>query len=253
MGAGFTPENCSTIIDKYTNILRIHAEDVENRIEMWNSCQFTKTQFYDLFIQCPELIEFNDPNALSKRLGQLRSIVSTPKNIWRLLMASPNVLVDNFQSIQTKVDYVTKDMEADVTDLVKSGTLGLPLKKIKTRHMLLVRLGIYKKRNFKASELSSNKNPRLFRIMDVDDEEFASKTCKISFKELEAFSDLYERELEEIKESEIDYDDFSDIESGGESDSDDDDFDARDPKDYYDDRKKRRYKKDLQFKSDKRK
>lgn len=242
-GAGFIEINCKKIINGYPNILRLNPNEIKDRLEMWKSCQFTPTQYYDLFVQCPELIEFHDEAYFSKRFGQLRSIVGTPKNIWRLLMSSPNVYVDDWKLIQKKVDYVLKDMEADETDLIKSGTLGLPLNTIRTRHALLVRLGIYKKRNWKASELRQDKNPRLFRIMDVDDTQFAMKTCGISTRELQAFYDLYERELTEKHQDEIELEEDSDTESDTENISDDEDFDARETNDYYDNRNRLRYQK----------
>lgn len=235
--AGFTHENCIQVIDKHPDLLRFKPKQVEDRLEMWKMAQFSPTQFYELFVQCPELLEFDDENQIAKRYAQLRAIVATSKNIWRLLMASPNVMVDDISTIQEKVDYITEKMEADVTDLVKSGSLGLGLNTIKARHVLLVRLGIYKKRNWRASELNPNKNLRLFRIMDVDDEEFARKTCGISMKELDAFYDLYERELEEESRSRQDYEeDDEEDELDEASDSDDDNFDPRERTDYYDDR-----------------
>lgn len=211
-------------------------------MEIWTKCQFSRPQYYQLFVQCPELLEFDDDHAISKRFGQLMSIVSTPKNVWRLLMASPNVLIDDSDAIVQKIDYVLRKMEADVTDLVKSGTLGLPLKTIQLRHVLMQRLGLHKKRNWKESELSTNKNPRLFRMMDSGDEEFARKVCGISMKEFQAFCDLYERELKELADE---HDDYEQVESDSEEewDSDDEEFDARENKDYYDDRHRRRYQK----------
>lgn len=238
--AGFTEENCAKIIDDYPNILCIRPKDLEVRLEIWTKCNFSRPQYYQLFVQCPELLEYDDENAIAKRFGQLLSVVATPKNVWRLLMASPNVLVDDASLILKKIDYVVRKMEADVTDLVKSGTLGLTLKTIQTRHVLLQRLGLYKKRNWKESELSTNKNPRLFRIMDSSDEEFAIKLCGISMKEFAAFCDLYERELDELAEDRADYDDLE-TDSDDDWDSDDEEFDAREKNDYYDDRHRRRY------------
>lgn len=135
---GFTPENAVTVLNKNTDILRINGHQLEKRLEMWHACQFSRTQFYELFVQCPELLDLDDENHLNKRYAQLRSIVATPKNIWRLLMASPNVLYDDMHVINQKVDYVVEKMEADITDLVKSGTLGLSLDEIETRHTLMV-------------------------------------------------------------------------------------------------------------------
>lgn len=243
--AGFTSENAIKVIDSYPTILQYSSKQIENRLEMWHFANFSPTHYYELFVQCPELLELDDEFLIVKRYKQLQAIFVTPKNIWRLLMSSPNVMVDDMQIIQEKVDYILKTMEADETDLVKSGSLGLPLNKIKARHTILVRCGIYKKRNPKASELDPNKNPRLFRIMDTDDKEFASKTCGISIKELETFYELYERELQEKSREEIDYDENTDDEYDNEADTDDENYDPRPNTDYYDGRNRARYMKHL--------
>lgn len=239
---GFTPENCIKVIEGYPSILRFKEKDLEERLDVWHVCQFSKTQYFDLFVQCPELLECNDGHYLAKRCAQLQSFAWTAKNIWRLFMSSPNILVDDIKTINEKVDYIFNVMQSDITDLVKSGALGTSITKIKSRHMLLVRLGIYKKRNMKASEMDPNKNPRLFRIMDASDETFATRTCGISLRELEVFYDLYERELEEKKQETLDYEEDTDAESDNDDDTDEEhNFDPRESKDHYDDRHRRKY------------
>lgn len=216
-------------------------KQIQDRLEMWHVTQFSPTQFYELFVQCPEFLSFDDEDLIRIRYAELRAIVSTPKNIWRLFMSSPNVLIDDIQSIQDKVDYILNEMESDVTDLVKSGSLGRSLNEIKCRHVLLQRLGKHKKRNRKASELDPNKNMRLARIMDGNDDEFASKVCRISIKELEAFHELYQRELEEKQEELADYGEATDDEY--DDDDEENDFDPRENSDFYDDRHRRAYDK----------
>lgn len=240
--AGFTPENSIEVIKGHPEVLRFTPQQLEKSLEAWHICNFTQTQFYDLFVQCPELLEFDDQFYIASRFAELKKFAATPKNIWRLLMASPNVLVDDEKVIRAKVSYVLNEMEADETDLLKSGALGLPLSKIKTRHMLMVRLGIYRKRKWKASEMDPNKNPRISRIMDSNDTQFATKVCGISTKEFEAFCELYEREMKELKEEAEDYNDLSEDDTDTD-DSDGEEFDARQNQDFYDDRSRRRYTK----------
>lgn len=242
MSAGFSSQNCIKIIDKYPEILYTKPRHIQERLEMWHITQFSPAQFYELFVQCPELLSFDDEQLITKRFTELKEIVRTPKNIWRLLMSSPNVLVDDMQSIQAKVDYILNEMEADVTDFVKSGSLGRTLNEIKCRHVLLKRLGIYKKRNRKASELDPNKNVRLARIMDVSNEQFASKVCRISMKEFETFCELYERELAEKEAEMADYEELTDDEYD-DDDEQENNFDPRERSDYYDDRHRRAYDK----------
>lgn len=236
---GFFPSECIHMINVYPKLLRFQTKDLENRLELWRSCQFSKTQYLNLFIEQPVLLECDDEKYLLQRFCKLQTFSWTAKNIWRLLILSPNVLFDPMSTINKKVDYILDTMQADMTDLVKSGSLALPLIKIKSRHILLARLGLYKKRNFKTSEMDQNKNPRLTRIMDTSDKEFAKKVCGVTMGELEVFYELYQRELEEIEKEERDYE----VDSDSELDESDDEYnyDPRETLDYYDDRHKRGY------------
>lgn len=239
---GFSEENVIKIIKGHPDALGLNPKRVAKSLEAWHVCNFSKVQFYELFVQNPEFLEFDEERFIAKRFTQIQEFAYTEKNVWRLFMSSPNILVDDINVTKEKVDYILNDMEVDETDMVKSGALGLAINKIKARHMLLVRMGFFKKRNWKESELSTNKNPRMYRITDFDDKEFASKTCNgLSIKELETFYDLYERELIEAKEEAEEYYRFSDEESDDDSNSDDEDFDARENADFYDNRHKRKY------------
>lgn len=240
---GFYPSECIHMINVYPKLLRFQSKDLEKRLELWRVCQFSKTQYFNLFIEQPVLLECDDEEYLSKRFCQLQQFSWTSKNIWRLFILSPNVLFDPIKSVNQKVDYILDTMQADMTDLVKSGSLAQPLNTIKSRHALLIRLGLYKKRNMKASELSQNKNPRLTRIMDTSDKEFARKVCGITIGELEVFYELHKRELKEIEKDEQDYLEDSDEEIESEESDEEFNFDARESADYYDDRHKRSYNK----------
>lgn len=243
LNAGFGIDECVYMVNEYPALLHIQRADLESRLEMWKVCQMTKTQYFNLFTEQPALLECDNEAYLANRWAKLQQIAWTTKNVWRLLIQSPNVLFDDMHSIKAKADYILDTMKADVTDLVKSGSLSLPLEKIIARHVLLHRLGIYKKPNPKASEMDPNKNPRLARIMDSSDDEFASKVCGITIGELEVFYELHERELKEVEKERVDYEEDTD----GEYDEDDSDeeynFDPREQTDYYDDRQKRKYQK----------
>lgn len=241
LNAGFGIDECVHMVDGYPTLLRIQRADLENRLEIWKACQMSKTQYFHLFTEQPALLECDDEAYLVNRWTRLQQIAWTTKNVWRLLIQSPNVLFDDMASINEKADYILKTMHADMTDLVKSGSLSLPLDKIMARHVLLERLGIYKKPNPKASVLDPDKNPRLMRIMDSSDDEFAKKVCGISLGELEVFYELHERELKELAKERADYNEDTDDEYDSEDSDEEYNFDAREPIDYYDNRQKRKY------------
>lgn len=250
MDGGFTPENAFTVIRKHPYVVRYQPQQLLQTLEMWRGCQFSNNQFIELMVQCPELLEFTDANQLERRSSEILSFAQTPKNLWRLLMASPNILTDNIQMIYAKADYLLDVMDVDITDMVKSGVFASSLEKIKCRHLLLVRLGFYKPRPKDQNPLDPNKNLRIARIMDTPDDEFARRICQISMSEVRAFNAYCTRELEEAKddaEEEVDCD-TSDGEDYEESDN---EFDPRAEKGTYDPRHKNRYNKYLMAKKPK--
>lgn len=241
MRAGFTSENAFKVIKKYPKIVRQQPKKLENALECWRVCQFTQTQYIQLFIQCPELLEFDNETELRSRLADIKMFATKPKNIWRLLMASPDILIDNQKVFDAKVNYLLNEMKVDESDAVKSGVFSHSLVKLKCRHMLLVRLGIYKEKSKNATPLDSNKNPRIARIVDTSDSEFVRKICGISLAEFNAFNALYRRELEEAREEDeeiADEQSESEDENGDESDdefnpNEKHEYDARDRNQYY--------------------
>lgn len=249
MRAGFHAENAFKMIKKYPDLLRHKPQRLEKSLECWRGYQFTNSQFIQLFVQCPELMEFDNENELRSRFADLKTFAQNKKNIWRLLMASPDIMTDNPKVIEAKATYLLDEMNVDVSDAVKSGVFSHSLEKLKCRHMLLVRLGIYKEKSKTASPLDPNKNPRVNRIVDTSDTEFVRKIAGISLAEFNAFNALYRRELQEQREVE----DEEDLESGSDEDDDDDDDDDDtglrseefDPneKEEYDPRDRKRYDK----------
>lgn len=245
---GFNPENAFNLITKYPDVVRKQPKTLEYTLEYWRGYQFSHSQFVQLFLQCPELLEFEDENELRTRFAELKVLAGTSKNIWRLLMASPDIMAENPKIIQAKADYLFNVMKVDVTDAVKSGVFSHSLLKLKCRHMLLVRLGIYKEKAKNATPLDPNKNPRVHRIADTSDSMFAKKICGISIGEYNAFNALYRRELEQQREAEEE----DEMYEGTDSDYDDEDesdaeFDPTE-KEEYDPRNRNRYKKHLMSK-----
>lgn len=223
MRAGFNAENAFKIIKKNPAVVTLPPKKLENTLECWRGFLFTNSQFIQLFVQCPELLDFSNENELRSRFADIKMYAGKPKNVWRLLMASPNIIVDNPKNFAAKANYMLEEMKVDVSDAMKSGAFSHSLEKLKCRHMLLVRLGIFKEKSKKATPLDSNKNPRVARIFDTSDSEFVRKICGISIAELNAFNALYKRELEEQREMDHDEEDLQSDEED-ESDEENEEF-----------------------------
>lgn len=197
---GFDAEGSLKIIKDNPLVLRYRPESLYHRLEIWRGCQFGEKLTQELLKQCPELLDFDDEKYIRERMAELKTFALRDKNIWRLLMASPNLLTEDLSVFYAKCNYLTGIMKVDMTDAVKSGVFSYSLRRIRTRHMFMVRLGIYKEKTKHYNELDPNKNPRLKRIMNSDDVYFATQLCRVSLLEYETFVELYRRELKNNKQ-----------------------------------------------------
>lgn len=179
--------------------------------------QFGEVLTRQLILQCPEILDIDNEDYIKQRMAEIITYAGKRKNIWRILMASPNVLVEDITLFKKKYNYIQGVMNVDVSDAVKSGIFSHSIDKIRNRHLLMVRLGIYKKRPKNLNPMDPNKNPRMHRIVDSTDEMFAKKICGISLLEFETFVALHSRELRNKRQKtgrwQVDNLDDSDIES----------------------------------------
>ena len=196
---GFNTETILDVFKSYHEVLRFQPSVLKNRLEYWRGLQFGDFQMRQLIERYPELLQFKDENFLRNRVAELETYAHKRRNVWRMIMESPNVLTDNLKLLNEKIEYLDRVMRVDITNAVKSTVFAHPLAKLRTRHMLLVRVGAWKPKSKKENPLDPNKNPRLHRIMDSEDKEFANRLCGISLLEFEAFAELFERELREQK------------------------------------------------------
>lgn len=226
--AGFFEDLAFQIIRRYPPLVRLKEEKLAKTLEVWRGCQFSNTQYHHLFVEQPQLLEYGQENQLRRRLTDLSTFTTKPKHIWRLLLASPQILTDNPVVIQQKIDYLMAEMEVDVTDAVKSGVFSHSLEKLRCRHTLMVRCGVYKPKSKHATPMDSDKNPRVARIMDSSNEYFAKKICGITVAEYNTFCELYAREMEETRIEEEEQNDDTD----DEIEEHDGEYDAREKKEY---------------------
>lgn len=141
-----------------------------------------------------------------KKITYLKELSCTNKNVWKLLMNSPSLIKENDAAIGDRYHYLTSVMRIEVPEIVKSEVFSKSLEELKTRHMFLDRLGLFKPRSIRADPDEPSKNPRLYQIVDSSDKSFATKIARVTLFEWEVFQDLYSKELKEADE-EIDEED----------------------------------------------
>lgn len=118
-------------------------------------------------------------------------------------MNSPSLIKENDSAIEARYLYLTKVMRLEVPEIVKSEVFSKSIEELKTRHMFLDRLGLFKPRSIRADPDEPTKNHRLYQIVDSSDKSFATKIARVTLFEWEVFQDLYSKELKEADDEEL--------------------------------------------------
>ncbi|CAD7078913.1 unnamed protein product [Hermetia illucens] len=192
---GFKTKSFTQIVAEHPKVLTRPTAKISDSLEFWRGCQFGENRVENLILRYPELLEISNNRKILSQIHALKSLVHTSKNVWTLLMNSPNLIHENIKTIEAKFNYMHDIMRLEIPEIVKSQAFSYTLDDIKTRHVFLERLGIFKPRSPKAPPGEISKNPRLHQIMDSTESQFATKVGLVTLAEFEAFKELFKREL----------------------------------------------------------
>ncbi|GAB0094480.1 uncharacterized protein DMENIID0001_097860 [Sergentomyia squamirostris] len=198
---GFPSYMLLPLVVNHPLVLRKPSDQIISGLSKWNSSQFGERNIMKLITKYPTLLEINkDEGHIYERIARLQEYAETRKNVWTLLMNSPNVITDRIPAIESKIKYLRDTMKVELADVLKSEVFSKDLVKIRSRHIFLERMGIYKTKGYKDDPSEINKNPKLYQIIDSSDKTFATKIAFATLEEYEVFEELYARELKEAAE-----------------------------------------------------
>lgn len=207
---GLETVNFLRIVTGNPAVLKRTPDKIINSLEIWRACQFGEHLLHLLLTKYPELLDITESHQLLEHIAFLKSRVSTSKNVWKLLMNSPDLIAQPEESLEEKLNYIIDVMRIEVPEIVKSASLTLPFDEIRCRHQFLVRLGLFKPRPLKADPNDPTTNHKLYQITDTSEKTFATKICHVTLPEYEAFKELYAKELERKNKKSKDEEDLSD-------------------------------------------
>lgn len=190
-------------------LLNKTPEVLHNSIECWRSFQFGEKNVISLLENYPELMSIQNAAELVKRFDALKNYVNFDKNVYKVLMCSPNVAFDNVNVIEKKVNYLKNVMKLDQSEATKSKVFSVSLEVLEQRHVFLERLGLYDSKNSKKEgDQEPSKNPNLYQIVDTSDKRFATKVAFVTLDEFETFIDLFKKEKKNSQDFESDDEQF---------------------------------------------
>uniref|UniRef100_A0A182P3B3 Uncharacterized protein n=1 Tax=Anopheles epiroticus TaxID=199890 RepID=A0A182P3B3_9DIPT len=207
---GIEMEKILSIIGGHPSILLRPVEKIAESLHCWRSCQFGDGNMKVLVSAHPYLLDYTNHGQLAQRVAFLHSHFETRKNVYRLFLNAPNLLVDEQHATEAKIAYLLQSMRHEVLEVVKSCAFSHDLEHLRCRHTFLERLGSFKPRSLKADKNTPTGNPPLHQITDTSDKRFAVKVAYVTLEEYEVFQELFRREMEQ--DERYDTDDELDVE-----------------------------------------
>lgn len=205
----FKPSELLEIVDSNPDILNVNKHNLHKCMNAWNNFRFDDKKLRQLFVIQPCCLLMDEKQILS-RIPKLFAFVGNKQNrVLELLSYSPNVLFDNWNHIESKLDYILLNMELGPSQFVTTSVLSSTLFDIKCRHNFLIKLGMYKKRDPKSNPNQISGNPTLKRIIETSDKQFAVKVAGVTAEEFFVFKTLFKKQLSD-EENEDDSDHYED-------------------------------------------
>lgn len=193
------------IVDSNPDVLNVNRHNLHKCMTAWNNFRFDDKKLRQLFVFQPCCLLMDEKQILS-RIPKLLAFVGNKQNrILELISYSPNVLFDNWDHIESKLDYILLDMELGPTQFVTTSVLSSTLFDIKCRHNFLIKLGMYKKRDPKSNTNQISENPSLKRIIETSDKQFAVKVAGVTAEEFFVFKSLFKKQLHEKNKDDSDH------------------------------------------------
>ncbi|XP_053666741.1 uncharacterized protein LOC128715849 [Anopheles marshallii] len=197
---GLEVEKMLSIIGGHPSILVRPPEKIAESLHCWRSCQFGDANMKVLLSAHPCLLDFTNYGQLAQRVAFLHSHFETRKNVYRLFLNAPNLVVDEHHVTEAKILYLMQTMRHEVLEVVKSCAFAHDLEHLRCRHTFLERLGLFKPRPLKVDKSTPTGNPPVHQITDTSDKRFAVKVAYVTLEEYEVFQELFRREMDQDDE-----------------------------------------------------
>ncbi|GBM80640.1 hypothetical protein AVEN_87021-1 [Araneus ventricosus] len=189
---GFSKGQVDHILNSPAGILGLNEKDLSANLVNWYSFEIND-KFYTSLTANAELLTLT-PTYINNRFKELMTLF-TKKDINKMLVTCPKVFLDDFTTVQEKVQYIVNNMQVEQKSMVKTYALQFDLYLIKCRHVFLCRSGHYKR----VKKKEKSKNPPLDKVFSRNVETFL-KLSKLTEEEFLTFCDVYEHEEKDLQD-----------------------------------------------------
>lgn len=153
-------------------------------------------QMQAVVLKNPEML-YRSPRSIQLNYMKLCEVF-TKANVFTLILSTPNVLTDEWETTLAKINYVHGEMGVVVSTILDSSLFKHSLDHIIIRHKFLQRAGLYCKPDKRG--VSKTENASLKNITNTTDKAFAKHVAGLTEEEYVVFASLKREELQEKHE-----------------------------------------------------
>ncbi|XP_045135772.1 uncharacterized protein LOC123518816 [Portunus trituberculatus] len=186
----------------YPKFLKIKSSLLQDKLLLYRQMNVGKLNCLSLVIKYPVLL-LGEPSHLKNRLDSLYALFP-PASLKNLIQNNPNVLLDSWEDIMAKIMYIHEEMGLEQPHIGAARCLKQSLLHIKTRHLFLLRAGLYKTPDLKKDKQSHRRNPSLTDIIDTSDKRFTNRIARLTEQEYGVFKAMMAAEEQDSKDYDSD-------------------------------------------------
>jgi hypothetical protein len=186
---GIGREEVERMMERWPELTRQDVNRLEGVLEAWQQCQFGEENQVRLLATHPNLLSLS-PTQVENTIVKLSSRFNN-KYVYKIVYNAPDVMFEDWDMFEDKLDYLLNTVRASKTEIVNSGALGHPLPHLKQRLTFLCRAGAYTIPKPKTLPQEMPRNPKLDVIVNSSDKYLATKVAGLTLFEYEVFQQLY--------------------------------------------------------------
>ncbi|CAL2028395.1 unnamed protein product [Caenorhabditis brenneri] len=189
-----------------TDLLQHGASKITKNIEALSACGISTPRSISSAIKrCPPLLFARDPQEMQRLAHEIGGFFSR-KQASHLISRCPQILLKPIEEIEEKYEYIFYQMGVESEDVAESiGWIDdLSLDDLVDRHKFLLATGKFATPDPKRPQIRLE-NPKLHRIIDSTEEDFATNVARVTMEEWVVYKALRVKEtLNEKKERKFD-------------------------------------------------
>uniref|UniRef100_A0A0N5A1L5 Trimethylamine methyltransferase n=1 Tax=Parastrongyloides trichosuri TaxID=131310 RepID=A0A0N5A1L5_PARTI len=189
-----TYENAIRLFTVYKDdLLAVDSNSIISRLQVFINVGINEgEELCKVVCKCPVILFSGDPMQSTILLESLANFF-TRNQIKAIVKNSPQIIFKNFEEIEEKYEYIyfLMGIESEEFKFCKTW-VDMPLDEIIKRHEFLMKCGRYVTPDPKRLQLQKE-NPPLYRILDTNDNIFATQVGGVTVEEWYAYETLHEK------------------------------------------------------------